>query len=98
MKQIQNFLFEASIVNQVDNIIISGCGSMHNENVINVIKSLKNNFKNANLYVYDGDKDEVIPLKDINDFKANGPHNNNLSGIAKFYKDHLGEITIFIQN
>ena len=98
MKQIKNFLFEASITNKVDNIIISGCGSMHDENVINVIESLKNNFKNAKLYVYDGGKDEVIPLKDINDFKASGPHNNKLSAVAKFYLDHLGEITIFIQN
>ena len=97
MKQIKNFLFEASIDNQVDNIIISGCGSMHT--IANgVISILRKTFKNANLYVYNTKTDEVVSLDDINKFKASGPHNDKLSGVAKFYEDHIGETTIFVQN
>ena len=98
MKQIQNFLFEASIANQINNIIISNSGSMNNKNVINIIKNLQNNFATANLYVYDNTKDEVIPLDDISNFNPGGRHNSKLSGLVKFYEDHVGEITIFIQN
>ena len=97
MKQIQNFLFETSIANQVDNIIISGSGSMSKDGK-NIALVLKKFFKNANLFMYDTSNDKVIPLEDIDDFKAAGPHNNKLSGVAKFYEEHLGEMTIFIQN
>lgn len=95
MKSINEFIYESK--NQVDNIIISGSGSMHT--IVNgIVSFLRKTFKDANLYVYDTNKNEVIPLEDINDFKASGPHNNKLSGVAKFYEDHLGEITIFVQN
>lgn len=95
MKSINEFISESK--NQVDNIIISGSGSMSGDGE-NIALVLKKTFKNANLYVYNTSKDEVIPLEDINDFKAAGPHNNKLSGVAKFYEDHLGEMTIFVQN
>ena len=96
MKDIKNYIIDES-KNQVDNIIISGSGSMYG-NGENIALVLKKTFKNANLFIYDTSNDKVIPLKDINDFKAAGPHNNKLSGIAKFYGEHLGEMTIFIQN
>ena len=96
MKDIKNYIIDES-KNQVDNIIISGSGSMYG-NGENIALVLKKTFKNANLFMYDTSNDKVIPLKDINDFKAAGPHNNKLSGIAKFYGEHLGEMTIFIQN
>lgn len=96
MKDIKDFMINES-KNQVDNIIISGSGSMHT--IVNdVVNFLRKTFKDANLYVYDTNKDEVVPLDDINKFKASGPHNNKLSGVAKFYEDHVGETTIFVQN
>ena len=95
MKSINEFICESK--NQVDNIIIGGSGSMSGDGE-NIALVLKKTFKNANLYVYNTSKDEVIPLEDINDFKAAGPHNNKLSGVAKFYGEHLGEMTIFVQN
>ena len=64
----------------------------------NIALLLKKTFKNANLFINDTNNDKVIPLKDINDYEANGPHSKDLSGVAKFYGEHLGEMTIFIQN
>lgn len=96
MKQIKNFLFESSVDNKVDNIILSGSGSMHT--ALDVITTLQKNFKNANLYVYDTKDDKVLPLDDINEFKPSGPHADKLNGLAKFYLDHVGEMTIFVQN
>lgn len=97
MKNIKDYMIHESSGSTVDNIIISGSGSMSSDGE-NIALLLKKTFKNANLYVYNTSKDEVIPLEDINDFKAAGPHNNKLSGVAKFYEEHLGEMTIFIQN
>ena len=97
MKNIKDYMIHESSGSTVDNIIISGSGSMSSDGE-NIALLLKKTFKNANLYVYNTSKDEVIPLEDINDFKATGPHNNKLSGVAKFYEEHLGEMTIFIQN
>ena len=96
MKKIQSYLCESSTVN-VDNIIISGCGSMY-EAGINVGSKLLNTFKTAKLWVYDADNDKVVPLDNIGKYNANGPHDNLLGGVADFYKKHLGELTIFVQN
>jgi len=97
MKNIKDYMIHESSGTTVDNIIVSGSGSMSGDGE-NIALQLKKTFKNANLFMYDTSNDEVIPLKDINDYEANGPHNNKLSGIAKFYGEHLGEMTIFIQN
>lgn len=97
MKNIKDYMIYESSGTTVDNIIISGSGSMSSDGE-NIALLLKKTFKNANLFMYDTNNDKVIPLKDINDYESSGPHNNNLSGIAKFYGEHLGEMTIFIQN
>ena len=55
-------------------------------------------YSNANLFQYDEGNEEIISLNDLSDYKPHGPHSNKFEAISEFYKEHLGEMTIFVQN
>ena len=71
MKSISNFLYEAATNNTVDNIILANCGSMQSGGK-EIANTLQKVFKNAKFYIYDGDKDQVIPLNAIEDYQPGG--------------------------
>ena len=98
MRNIEDLLNEAVNNSTPVNIILNGSGSMSDKDMIESIKKVSKQFSNANLFVYDTTNDEVALLNSINEFKPNGPHNNKLGGLNKFFKDHIGENTIFMTN
>lgn len=95
MRNITDLINESNIA---VNIILNGSGSMSDKDMKESIKKILKQFGNANLFVYNTSDDEVVPLNSINEFKPNGPHNNKLSGLNKFFMDHLGENNIYMAN
>lgn len=91
MKNIQDFIVNEKKDVEIDNVIISGSGSMNG-----YANEILAKFPNAKKWLYDTLKDKVIPLN--GEWKSTGPHNNDLKGICEFIEKHIGEMTIFIQN
>lgn len=98
MRNIKELLNETANNSIPVNIILNSSGSMGDKDMTESIKKVLKQFGNANLFVYLTSDDEVVELNDINEFKPNGPHNNKLDGLNKFFKSHLGENNIFMTN
>ena len=80
----------------VDNVIISNSGSMAELGPV-VANYFAKNTK-AKLYVFDCESGDITEIKDPKEYTVGGPHSNNLQAVEKFYKSHLGDLTIFVQN
>lgn len=96
MRNITDLLINESNIDV--NIILNGSGSMNDKDIKESIKKVAKQFGNVNLFVYNTLHDEVEPLNSIDEFKGEGPHDNRLSGLSKFFGEHLGENNIFMTN
>lgn len=96
MRNITDLLINES--NIPVNIILNGSGSMNDKDIKESSKKILKQFGNVNLFVYNTLDDEVVSLNSIDEFKPQGPHDNRLSGLSKFFGHHLGENNIFMTN
>ena len=78
------------------NLIIGCSGSMTDG--INDIQDIYNFYNKPNLYLLDGDKiTEFDSVRDLIEMLG-GSHSCSFDALNKFYKKHIGELNIFIQN
>lgn len=78
------------------NLIVGCSGSM--TDAINDIQDIYNFYNKPNLYLLDGN--EIIEFDSVRDLieMIGGSHSCSFDTLNKFYKKHIGELNIFIQN
>lgn len=77
--------------------LIVGC-SVSMTDAINDIQDIYNFYNKPNLYLLDGNTiTEFDSVRDLIEM-LDGGHNCSFDTLNKFYKKHIGELNIFIQN
>lgn len=78
------------------NLIVGCSGSM--TDAINDIQDIYDFYNKPNLYLLDGNKiTEFDSVRDLIEMLG-GSHSCSFDALNKFYKEHIGELNIFIHN